>query len=334
MNALREQVGRDGPGIGVDAGRQVQPVAGLAAKCRDGFSEIAAVFHARLLPQGRRRCERGFSLGLLLLLAGLTTAASAQLAKIASINVCTDQMLMALADPDQIAGLSPYSRDPARSWMAAEASRYPRLSGEAEDILVLRPTTVVAGRFTRRATRELLRDKGYSVVEFDAARSIQEVREQLTRMGGVVGHPERAAAAIGRIDAAIARAKESFARKPLTVLAVSRRGWVTGSTSLTTSMLSELGLSNLAGKLGKRLGGFVPLETIVDAKPDLILLSEDDPFAEDQGRAFLLHPALEQMYPASKRIVLPERLTVCGGAMLADAFERLAHEIERVGRTP
>jgi len=44
----------------------------------------------------------------------------------------------------------------------------------------------------------------------------------------------------------------------------------------------------------------------------------------------LLHPALEQFYPASKRIVIPERLTVCGGPMLADALDRLASELERV----
>ena len=35
-------------------------------------------------------------------------------------------------------------------------------------MLVLKPDLVVAGRFTKRATRELLKDKGLRVVEFDA----------------------------------------------------------------------------------------------------------------------------------------------------------------------
>jgi iron complex transport system substrate-binding protein len=30
--------------------------------------------------------------------------------------------------------------------------------------------------------------------------------------------------------------------------------------------------------------------------------------------------------------VIPERLTVCGGPMLADALDRLASELERVDR--
>ena len=77
-------------------------------------------------------------------------------------------------------------------------------------------------------------------------------------------------------------------------------------------------------QLGYQLGGFASLETIVSLKPDLLLLSDGGDFAEDEGTAFLLHPALEQLYPPDKRIVIPERLTVCGGPMLADALTKLA----------
>jgi iron complex transport system substrate-binding protein len=45
----------------------------------------------------------------------------------------------------------------------------------------------------------------------------------------------------------------------------------------------------------------------------------------------LLHPALERFYPAAKRIVIPERLTECGGVMLAEALDVLVAELQRVG---
>jgi iron complex transport system substrate-binding protein len=89
-------------------------------------------------------------------------------------------------------------------------------------------------------------------------------------------------------------------------------------------------LSNAASELGYKLGGFASLETIVNLRPDLLLLSGDNIFAEDQGTALLLHPALEQLYPPDKRIVIPEQLTVCGGPMIADALTRLVSELERV----
>ena len=65
--------------------------------------------------------------------------------------------------------------------------------------------------------------------------------------------------------------------------------------------------------------------------PDFLLVSDGGDFAEDEGRAFMLHPALERFYPASKRLVIPEKLTLCGGPMLAEALDRLASELERVG---
>ena len=52
----------------------------------------------------------------------------------------------------------------------------------------------------------------------------------------------------------------------------------------------------------------------------------------DDGQAFLLHPALERFYPLEKRIVIPERLTECGGVMLAEALDVLSAELKRVGR--
>src|SRR3954470_5764234 len=87
-------------------------------------------------------------------------AAAAGLPRIPSMNVCTDQLLLTLADPEQIVGLSRYARDRAQSWAADEAQRYRILSGGAEDILLLRPDVVVASLFDKRATRQLLKEKG------------------------------------------------------------------------------------------------------------------------------------------------------------------------------
>ena len=267
-----------------------------------------------------------------MLALGLAATPALAQPRIASINLCTDQLLMTLADPDQILGLSPYARDAARSWDATKATRFPLLSGGAEDVLVLKPDVVVAGRFTKRATRELLKDKGQRVVEFDVPRSLDDVRKQITQMGTLVQHPERAAAEITRLDAAIARARSIAARTSYRVLALSRRGWVSGSDSLSAALLSAVGLRSAADGLGLRTGGFASLEAIVSLKPDFLLVSDSGDYAEDEGRAFLLHPALERFYPASKRIVIPERLLACGGPMITEALGRLSSDLERVER--
>jgi len=257
-------------------------------------------------------------------------ALAAGLPRIVSMNVCTDQLLITLADPAQILGLSRFSRDAWQSWAADAARRYPVLSGGAEDVLVLRPDIVVASLFDKRSTRELLKEKGLHLAEFAVPRNLDEVKVQIREMGEIVQHADRAAAEIARLDVAITRARRIVADKHYRVLPLSRRGWVSGSDSLVSSLLTETGLFNAAGDLGVGMGGFASLEAIVNLKPDFILVSEAGDRAEDDGRAFLLHPALERFYPPAKRIVIPERLTVCGGVMLAEALDVLVKELQRV----
>jgi iron complex transport system substrate-binding protein len=275
---------------------------------------------------------RPFAVAAVAMLGLHTPVQAAGLPRIASMNVCTDQLLLTLADPEQILGLSRYSRDAWQSWAAADASRYRILSGGAEDILVLRPDTVVASLFDKRSTRELLKAQGLHLAEFAVPRNLDEVKAQIRQMADITGHPDRATAEIARLDAAMARARRAIADKHYSVLPLSRRGWVSGSDSLVSSLLTETGLYNAAGDLGIALGGYASLEAIVSVKPDFILVSQGGDVAEDDGRAFLLHPALERFYPPEKRIVIPERLTVCGGVMLADALDVLVKELKRVER--
>ncbi len=195
---------------------------------------------------------------------------------------------------------------------------------------MLRPDLVLAGRFTKRATRELLRAHGIRLVELDAIRSLDAARAQIRQVGALLGHPDRAETAIARIDDAVARARRAVAARPVRVLPLQRRGWVSGRDTLLTSLLEVVGLANAGAALSSGLGRQVTLEAIVALKPDLLLVSEAGAGAEDQGSALLHHPALNRLYPAAKRIVLPETLNLlCGGPTLAAAVDGLAAEIER-----
>jgi iron complex transport system substrate-binding protein len=278
--------------------------------------------------------RRSTAIALAMLGSGIIfpAAAAAGLPRVASMNVCTDQLLIPLADPQQILGLSRFARDSWQSFWADDARHYPVLSGGAEDVLVLDPDIVVASLFDKRSTRDLLKAQGLHLVEFSVPRNLDEVKAQIRRMGEIVQHADRAEAEVARLDAAVARAREAVTEKRYSVLPLSRRGWVSGSDSLVSSLLSETGLFNAAGDLGVGSGGYASLEAIVSLKPDFLLVSEAGDRAEDDGRAFLLHPALERVYPPEKRILIPERLTVCGGVMLADALDLLVRELKRVGR--
>jgi len=272
-------------------------------------------------------------LGWLLMIAALAMPVSASpaanLPRVVSMNVCSDQLLLSLADPEQILGLSRFSRD---AWVSGDTRRYPRLSGGAEDVLVLKPDIVLANLFDKRSTRELLKANGVHLAELSVPRTLTEVKDQIRELGDIVGHRDRAGLQIARLDAALARARQAVAEKPYRVLALSRRGWAEGRDSFIGALLAETGLLNTVGELGFTFGGYASLEAIVNLKPDLLLVSQAGDFARDDGQAFLLHPALARFYPPEKRIVIPERLTECGGVMLAEALDVLTAELKRVGR--
>ncbi|KRQ97404.1 iron ABC transporter [Bradyrhizobium jicamae] len=258
-------------------------------------------------------------------------APAANLPRLVSMNVCTDQLVLRLADPEQILGLSRYSRDGWQS-QAGDLSRYPVLSGGAEDVLLIKPDIVVASAFDKRATRELLKAKGLRLAELAVPRTLDEARQQIREAGDITGHPDRAAAEIARLDAALARARQAVSERHYRVLPLSRRGWVAGSDSFVGSLLAETGLRSAAGDLGFAFGGFASLEAIVKLRPDFLVVSQAGDTARDDGQAFLLHPALERFYPPAKRIVIPERMTECGGVLLADALDALTAELKRVGK--
>jgi iron complex transport system substrate-binding protein len=114
------------------------------------------------------------------------------------------------------------------------------------------------------------------------------------------------------------------------VLPPPRRGWV--SAESRRRLLPTKPVCSIRLPISASPPAASPWLAIVQLKPDFLLVAEAGNRAEDDGRAFVLHPALARFYPPDKRIVLPERLTVCGGVMLADALDVLTAELKRVAR--
>jgi iron complex transport system substrate-binding protein len=276
--------------------------------------------------------------GAMLLASALQPAATASEPpeRIVSINLCADELLISLADPDQIAALSPFSTDQTLSFVAAQARHFRHDASDAEVVVGLNPDLVLAGRFTKLATREMLTRLGYRVVLLDPARSIADSIRQIREIAALVGHPQRGEALIADIEAARAQAEYAAAERKIKLSAAvyQRRGYVTGGNTLSSELMAIVGLENTGAELAGSTGGFVPLEEVIIARPDLLVVASPTITPEDQGSALLAHPALVKLYSPSKRITLPERLTVCGGPSLPAAIDWLAAEIQTVVQKP
>src|SRR5580765_3634027 len=90
-------------------------------------------------------------------------------ASVASLNLCTDEYLLLLARPQEIASVSFLSQDPQESPLWRSARRYPANRGSIEDVLARRPDIVLTMGGGGRATQLLARRLHIRPVELASA---------------------------------------------------------------------------------------------------------------------------------------------------------------------
>lgn len=269
------------------------------------------------------------------LVAALTEpgqAADGARGRVVSINLCTDQQAMAIAAPGQLASVSRLARDPALSNMADAAAALPVNDGRAEEVVSLAPDLVLAGSFTSRATVGMLRRLGVRVEEFPPANSFDDIRENLTRMGRLLGRTERANELVREFDARLAALESDAgetAQKPVAVVYHIGNG-TDGRGTLADEILTAAGWENLAARLGLGSYGALPLETLVAGRPDLVLVGGAEASWSTEALPNARHPAIMAATDNGDRLmVLPDRSTICGTPFVVDAVARLVDERHR-----
>jgi len=172
---------------------------------------------------------------------------------------------------------------------------------------------------TKRSTRELLKEKGLHLAEFgvSAFRSTRS-RTRSARWARSCSIRIRAGRRkITKLDAAICarRAQGGRATGATGCCRCPRRGWVSGSESLLSSLLTETGLFNAAGELGVASGGFRLAGGDRESKAGFYCGGpRAGDTAEDDGRGpSCCIPRSSGSIRRRNAIVIPDRLTVCGG---------------------
>jgi iron complex transport system substrate-binding protein len=241
--------------------------------------------------------------------------------RIVSLNMCADQLLVALADPGQIAALTPFSRDPEMSAEAKRAARLPISQGTAEDVLALNPDLILASPFRRKGAMTALKDQTYRTIDVPPAESYAAIVAEIRMVAQAVGHADRGEAIIAQMDAQLSAIRKAY-NKPIAAY-YQRRGYMTGTGTLVDEMMQRVGLRNLAQVLGKPSLSRLTVEEMVAARPDYLIVESGTDRIADQGTEMLHHPALADI----ARLHLPQAWTVCGGPAYVKAVRSLADQL-------
>jgi iron complex transport system substrate-binding protein len=250
-------------------------------------------------------------------------AVSAELPRVASINVCADQLVLSLADPEQIVTVSWLSADPEESLLAARAERYPLNYGSAEELLYFAADVVVAGAYTNAFTRALLKRLGRNVVDLEPENSVAEIERNVRLVADAVGQPARGDALIAAMRAELGRIDAAKPRRARAAIVVRPGGFTVGAGSLAHEIMTVAGLRNVAAEQGLDRWGSLSMETLLRARPDVVVLTGYRTHQPSLANAALEHPALTRAREEAVTAVVPAPYWACGLPQSLDAARPL-----------
>lgn len=243
--------------------------------------------------------------------------------RVVSMNLCTDQLAMMIAAPEQLYSVSSLASDPAMSLMADEARSFRTNHGLAEEVFNMQPDLILVGAMTTRATVAMLKRLGFPVVEFPFETSFDDMRANIRRMGEVLQRPERARELIERFDADLERLQQRHGPRRTAVL-LHPNSYTSGGGTLANEILTASHFENLAEKLGLSSVSKLPLEQLVLAAPDMVVTDSSWEEAPALAQQTFSHPALLALEATSAKAVSETRRWICATPQLIDLIGDLS----------
>ncbi len=252
-----------------------------------------------------------------------------------SLKLCTDELLMDLAQPQQIASISYLSREKAALALWPEAARLPVNHNTAEEVLAVHPDLVLTDEFTSPAMREILARSGARVVEVPAAENFAQIHAVMRQVGDAVGARPRAEGLLAHMDDTLHRLAAAAPVKPIRVAGWGGGGFVPGRQTLFNTILAVAGGTNIAAPSSNKIseGGYYDVESLIAARPDILAYGDDYIDTPSLRLDQNAHPLLLKLY-AGRRITYPAALYGCGLPQSADAAAALRATMLRAMAPP
>ena len=250
--------------------------------------------------------------------------------RMVSLNLCVDEILLRIAEPQHIASVTWLSRDADSSNVVALAERVPVNHGLAEEIIPLAPDLALAGTYTARTAVELLRRAGVRLREIGIAQNVADVRRQYLEIAAAIGEPERGEAVVAEIDRSLNALPPAPAGHRPRALVLNPNGVTVGPGTLADEIIARAGLENLASTMAIDNYGQIPLETVVANRVDLLIVSTSRDGPPALANEILRHPVLARLTDRTRVVTMPNRLWTCGGPGNAEAIARLMRAGEDV----
>lgn len=226
-----------------------------------------------------------------------------------SLTLCSDRLLMALARPEQIAAMSPFSTQP-RSMLGTVNLNKPVVRARLSELLPYADATILLNEHFYPQLVSRLKKIGFRVVGInDNPQTVDELFTLLRRLAALTGNNKQAEALIQQIRITAQQLREqSQGRSPQTALALSENGVLDTSLPQNQVLLDLLNLRSVEG-FADSVSQF-SAEQLLLANPQVLLTFAFSAAYNERGK-WLEHPALASLMQGRVQAHTAAKYTFC-----------------------
>ena len=229
----------------------------------------------------------------------------------ASLNLCTDEYLLLLARPQEIASVSFLSQDPLESPLWRDARRHRANRGSIEQVIAVRPTLLLTMGGGGRASSLIARRMGMRTLDLPAPNSLGEVERNLIAVAAALDAPQRARPWVERLRAL----RRAAPRAGVDAIWLGGGGQSLAKGSIGAQWMRLAGLEQRA-----LAGARASLEALLLRPPHLIVISDYRRGQVSRGARWLDHPIIRK---SARTIRTDGRAWTCMGPLMIGEIARL-----------
>lgn len=248
-----------------------------------------------------------------------TGSSAATPMRVASLNLCTDELVLSLARPGQIVSVTHLSHDARESALWRQARRYRANDGSLMAVATLRPDLVLAMGGGGRDRELIARAIGARLVVLPYPEKLDDVEAAIAQVAGALGRLDAGRRLIGEIRAA----RLSAPKRSLDAIYLAGGGRSLSADGLGAQWLGLAGLRQRSLK-----GGQIDAETMLTHPPALLVRSNYRSDQNSREQQWLTHPALRRVH--APQVATDGRRWTCMGPTLLPETLRLRRIAQRV----
>ncbi|WP_158078526.1 ABC transporter substrate-binding protein [Microbulbifer mangrovi] len=262
--------------------------------------------------------------------AMVSTPASAQ-ERIASLNLCMDQLLLQWVAPEKIVSVTWLSGE--KHYRRAPLPEHLYLNrAQAEELLPLKPDLVLTGQYGAQRASQRLEQLGLRVIRIPDAYNLAQLQQQLSSLQQALGELPGLRQQRGKLQALLEQAPETSSDNPRALI-LSANNITYGDGMLEHELLTRAGFTNLAAQQGVQQLGRVSLEQVIDSQPQLLVFYGGE---QDFAIAHLAerHPVLREYIEAGRVYRLPQELGFCPALAAVEVLQQLMEKRKEIVGQP